>query len=150
MEITEIDQYLLTALHERAKSSERRRMNYDLRTSSDDTSQRMLNALEPGTKVPIHRHLETSETTVCLQGRLDIVFYDMRPNDDCGGPVMGTCGTAIVAGAEVNMFERYRVRLCPAEGRFGVQIPVGAWHSVEVFDPSTIFEAKDGAYKPAE
>lgn len=146
MEITEIDKYLLTALHERAKGSGRLRMNYDLRTSENDSSQRMLNALEVGTKVPIHRHLETSETTVCLEGRLDVVFYDMRPNDDCGGPVMGTCGTSIVEGAEVNMFERYRVRLCPAEGRFGVQIPLGAWHSVEVHEPSTIFEAKDGAY----
>ena len=107
----------------------------------------MLNALEPRTKVPIHRHLETSETTICLQGRMDVVFYDVRPNDDCGGPMFGTTGTAVVEGMEVNMFERYRVRLEPAEGRYGVQIPVGAWHSVEVYDPSTIFEAKDGAYR---
>ena len=147
MEITEIDKFLLTALHETAKRDERLRRNYDLRTTENDNSQRMLNALQPGTKVPIHRHLETSETTICLQGKLDVIFYDMRPNDDCGGPIMGTWGTVIENGAEINMFERYRTRLCPAEGKYGVQIPLGAWHSVEVYEPSTIFEAKDGAYK---
>ena len=147
MEITEIDKFLLTALHETAKRNEKLRRNYDLRTTENDNSQRMLNALQPGTKVPIHRHLETSETTICLQGKLDVIFYDMRPNDDCGGPIMGTWGTAIENGAEINMFERYRTRLCPAEGKYGVQIPLGVWHSVEVYEPSTIFEAKDGAYK---
>ena len=125
MEILEIDKYLLTALHEKAKQSERLRTNHDLRTTPADGSQRMLNALEPGTKVPIHHHLETSETTVCLHGCLDIIFYD----------------------SDQNPTELSRVRLCPAEGRYGVQIPVGAWHSVEVHEPSTIFEAKDGAYK---
>ena len=107
----------------------------------------MLNALEVGTKVPIHRHLETSETTVCLQGCMNVVFYDLRPNEDCGGPFMGGCGTVIADGMETNVFERYRVRLCPREGKYGVQIPLGAWHSVEVYEPSTIFEAKDGRYK---
>ena len=53
----------------------------------------------------------------------------------------------IADGMEANVFERYRVRLCPREGKYGVQIPLGAWHSVEVYEPSTIFEAKDGAYK---
>lgn len=107
----------------------------------------MLNALEVGTKVPIHRHLETSETTVCLQGCLDVVFYDLRPNEDCGGPAMGECGAVIAVEMEANLFERYRVRLSPREGKYGVQIPLGAWHSVEVYEPSTIFEAKDGRYK---
>ena len=108
----------------------------------------MLNVLEVGTKVPIHRHLETSETTVCLQGCMDVVFYDLRPNEDCGGPFMEDCGTVIADGMETNVFERYRVRLCPREGKYGVQIPLGAWHSVEVYEPSTIFEAKDGRYRP--
>ena len=177
MEILEIDKYLLTALHENARRSERLRMNRDMRTTAADGSQRMLNALEPGTRVPIHRHTETSETTICLEGCLDVIFYDMRPNDDAGGPMMGEqgnllgltecqsgrsegrqnssadgglqgCGTAIVEGMEVNMFERCRIRLCPREGKFGVQIPVGAWHSVQVYEPSTIFEAKDGPYRP--
>ena len=147
MDIIQINDNLLAALHLQAAASERKRMNYDLRTTAEDNSQRMLNALEVGTKVPIHRHLETTETTVCLQGRIDVVFYDLCPNEDCGGPFMGDCGTVIADGMETNVFERYRVRLCPREGKYGVQIPLGAWHSVEVHEPSTIFEAKDGAYK---
>lgn len=130
MEILEIDKFLLAALHENAKRSERLRMNRDMRTSAADGSQRMLNALEPGTRVPIHRHTETTETTICLEGCLDVIFYDLRPNDDA------------------DMLERCRVRLCPREGKFGVQIPTGAWHSVQVHEPSTIFEAKDGPYRP--
>ena len=144
----QIDKKLINDLFDKAVVSERKRMNYDLITTAEDGSQRMLNALEVGTRVPIHRHLETSETTICLQGRMDVVFYDLRPNEDCGGPFMGDCGTVIADGMETNVFERYRVRLCPSEGKYGVQIPLGAWHSVEVYEPSTIFEAKDGAYKP--
>ena len=147
MDIIEINDKLLSALHLSAAGSDRLRMNYDLRTTAEDGSQRMLNALEVGTKVPIHRHLETTETTICLQGCLDVVFYDLRPNEDSGGPVMGECGTVIAVGMEANLFERTRVRLCPREGKYGVQIPLGAWHSVEVYEPSTIFEAKDGRYK---
>ena len=148
MGIIEINDSLLGALHLRAVASERKRMNYDLRTTAEDGSQRMLNALEVGACVPIHRHLETSETTVCLQGCLDVVFYDLLPNEDCGGPFMGDCGTVLADGMATNVFERYRVRLCPREGNYGVQIPIGAWHSVEVYEPSTIFEAKDGRYRP--
>ena len=148
MEIIEINDNLLVALHTQAADAERKRMNYDLRTTSEDTSQRMLNALEVGTKVPIHRHLETSETIICLHGCMDVVVYDFRPNEDCGGPFMGDCGMVIADGMETNLFERYRVRLCPREGKYGVQIPLGVWHSVEVYEPSTIFEAKDGKYKP--
>ena len=147
MEIVNINDNLLAALHLQAAASERKRMHYDLRTTPEDSSQRMLNALEGGTKVSIHRHLDTTETMVCLQGCLDVVFYDLRPNEDCGGPVMGDCGTVIAEGMETNLFERYRVRLSPREGKYGVQIPLGAWHSVEVYEPSTIFEAKDGAYR---
>lgn len=146
--IIEINDKLLETLHQQARSSERKRMNHDLRTTAEDGSQRMLNALEVETKVPIHRHLDTSETTVCLQGCLDVVLYDLRPNEDCGGPFMGNNGTVITDGMEANVFECHRVRLCPCEGKFGVQIPRGAWHSVVVHEPSTIFEAKDGKYKP--
>ena len=148
MEIIEINDNLLVALHTQAADAERKRMNYDLRTTSEDTSQRMLNALEVGTKVPIHRHLETNETIICLHGSMDVAVYDLRPNEDCGGPVMGDCGTVIADGMEANVFEQYRVRLCPREGKYGVQIPLGAWYSVEVYEPSIIFEAKDGAYRP--
>ncbi|MGN0033257.1 MAG: WbuC family cupin fold metalloprotein [Candidatus Limimorpha sp.] len=147
MEIIEINDNLLAALHLQAAASERKRINYDLRTTTEDDSQRMLNALEVGTKVPIHRHLETSETTICLQGCLDVVFYDLRPNEVCGDLFMGDCDTVLPDGIETNLFERYRVRLCPREGKYGVQIPIGAWHSVVVHETSTIFEAKDGKYK---
>lgn len=148
MEIIEINDNLLAALHLQATASELKRMNYDLRTTAGDGSQRMLNALEIGTKVPIHRHLETSETTVCLQGCIDVVFYDLRPNEDSGGPFMGNCGTVMSEGMETNVFERYQVRLCPREGNYGVHIPLGAWHSVVAYEPSIIFEAKDGRYQP--
>lgn len=147
MNILTIDEEMLAALHAKAVASERKRMHHDLRTTADDGSQRMLNALEPGTRVPVHRHLDTSETCICLHGSLDVVIYDLRPNEDCGGPVMGTSGTVIDEGMESNQYELCRVRLCPEEGRYGVQIPLGAWHSVDVHEPSTIFEAKDGAYK---
>ena len=78
MDIIEINDNMLAALHLQAAASERKRMHYDLRTTAEDNSQRMLNALEVGTTVPIDRHLETSETTVCLQGSMAVVFYDVR------------------------------------------------------------------------
>ena len=143
MEIIEINDNLLAALHLRAAESDRRRMNYDLRTTADDTSQRMLNALEVGTRVPIHRHLETSESVGCLEGGLDWVLYEELPNVDSGGPVHdGETAADEKAFAEVARF-----RICPREKRYGIQIPKGVWHSVVVYEPSTIFEAKDGAYR---
>ena len=123
----EIDKLLIERLFEQAKESPRLRMNYDLRTSSADTSQRMLNALLPGTEVPIHRHEETAETVVCLCGRLEEMIYEEMPD-----------GT---------FKEVSRHMLCPAEGMYGIQIPAGAWHTIQVLEPSVIFEAKDGAYK---
>ena len=77
MDLQEIDSQLIEDLLGQAKASERLRVAYDLRTTSEDTSQRMLNCLEPGTEVPIHQHEETSETNICIVGRLDVVFYDM-------------------------------------------------------------------------
>lgn len=123
----QIDKELLERLFEQAKESPRSRMNYDLRTSSADTSQRMLNALLPGTEVPIHRHEDTAETVVCLCGRLEEMIYEVLPD-----------GT---------FQEVSRHLLCPAEGKYGIQIPAGAWHTIQVLEPSVIFEAKDGAYK---
>ena len=117
-------------------------MNYDLRTTAEDTSQRMLNALDVGTKVPIHRHLKTSESVVCLEGCLDWVLYEELPNVDTGGPVHD----GETAADEKAFTEVARFRICPREKRYGIQIPKGVWHSVEVYEPSTIFEAKDGAY----
>ncbi len=142
MDIQLLDKNLLADLHKKAASSERLRMNFDLRTSSEDGSQRMLNALQPGTKVPIHRHLKTSETVVCLEGCLDWVFYEELPNMDAGGPVHD----GETAADESQFVETARFRVCPREGVHGLQVPKGAWHSVIAHEPSTIFEAKDGAY----
>lgn len=133
MEVQLINEELLAELHRKACSSDRLRMNFDLRTTPEDGSQRMLNALEVGTKVPIHRHEETSETVICIQGKLDMIFYEELPNMDAGGP-----------GREFQ--ETYRVTLCPKDGCYGVQIPKGAWHTIEVKEVSTIFESKDGKY----
>lgn len=80
MDIQLINNNLLSVLHWKAKESERQRQNFDLRTSPDDGSQRMLNVLEPGTHVPIHRHLKTSETVVCLEGCFDEIFYEELPH----------------------------------------------------------------------
>lgn len=142
MDIQLINENLLSGLYQKAMENERKRMNYDLRTTPEDTSQRMLNVLEPGTHVPIHRHLKTSETVICLEGCLDWVFYEELPNLDAGGPVHdGETAADETAFAEVARF-----RICPREQKYGIQIPKGAWHSIVVHEPSTIFEAKDGAY----
>ena len=127
------DNTFLDALMAAAAESPRLRMNHDLRNSSADTSQRMLNALLPGTVVPVHRHEDTAETVVCLRGRLWEVIYEEVPVDEgaLAGPVF----------REVS-----RHLLCPAEGCHGMQVPAGAWHTIEVLEPSIIFEAKDGAY----
>ena len=79
MDIQLINEELLSELQKQAKGSERKRMNFDLRTTPADNSQRMLNVLEPGTQVPIHRHEDTSETVICLKGRLDVVFLRNSP-----------------------------------------------------------------------
>ena len=123
----EIDKLLIERLFEQAKDSPRLRMNYDLRTSSADTSQRMLNALLPGTEVAIHRHESTTETVVCLSGRLVEMIYEELPDG--------------------SFQEVSRHLLCPSEGQYGLQIPAGAWHTIQVLEPCVIFEAKDGAYK---
>lgn len=146
MEIQLINDNLLSVLHWKARENERKRMNLDLRTTPEDGSQRMLNALEPGTHVPIHRHVKTSETAVCLEGCLDWVFYEELPNMDVDGPH----NNVEVASNESCFSEVVRYRVCPREGQFGIQVPLGAWHSVVVLEPSTILEAKDGAYAPAK
>ena len=121
------NQGFLDELLAKAGESPRLRQNFDLRTSSADTSQRMMNALQPGTEVPIHRHESTSETVVCLCGRLEEMIYEEMP----GGTFR----------------EISRHLLCPSEGLYGIQIPAGAWHTIRVLEPSVIFEAKDGAYQ---
>ena len=140
--MTSIDNQLLDSLLEQAKSSPRLRQNFDLRTSTEDTSQRMLNALQPDTVVPIHRHTETSETVVCLCGRLEEIIYEevveyVREETSSTEEVL----------RKQTFKEVSRQLLCPAEGLYGIQIPKGAWHTIRVIEPSVIFEAKDGAFK---
>lgn len=118
----QFDKDFLDLLFEKAAETPRLRLNQDLRTSSLDSSQRMLNALLPGTDVAIHRHKETSETVICLCGQIDEVFYDDNGN------------------------ETERIHLCPSEGSYGCQVPEGVWHTIEAYEPSVIFEAKDCAY----
>ena len=142
MEIELINGCLLSGLHDKAASSERLRQAFDLRTTSEDGSQRMLNVLEVGTRVPIHRHLKTSETNICIEGCLDVIFYDELPTVVDGGPVHD--GERAID--ESLFVETARFRLNPKEGNYGIQIPKMAWHTIEVHEPSTIFEAKDGAY----
>lgn len=127
----ELNKDFLEQLLAQAADSPRLRQNYDLRTSPADTSQRMLNALLPGTEVPVHRHEETTETVICLCGRLDEVIYEAQ----------------VAGDGETTFRETQRIPLCPACGQHGCQVPKGAWHTVEVLEPSIIFEAKDGAYK---
>ena len=120
-----ITQALLDNLTEEAKASPRLRMNYDLRNSPEDKSQRMLNAIEPGSQLPVHRHRKSSETVVCLRGHLRELFY----NDN--GEV-----------TEV-------IDLMPNSECVAVNIPVGQWHTVQSLESGTvILEVKDGAYEP--
>lgn len=138
----EINKELLDSLFEQAKVSEWKRMNYDLRTSAEDTSQRMLNALLPGTVVPIHRHEDTTETVICLKGRLEEIIYE----EVVEYSREETSRTEEVV-RKVSFKEVSRHLICPAEGLYGVQIPAGAWHTIHVIEPSVIFEAKDGRFK---
>ena len=120
-----ITQTLLDKLSAEAKASPRLRMNMDLRNGPEDGSQRMLNALEPGTPMPIHRHRGSSETLVCLRGHLREIFY----ND---------------AGEVTEVID-----MTPGGACVGLSIPIGQWHGVEVLESGTvILETKDGAYAP--
>ena len=120
-----VDTNLLDALTAQAKASPRLRMNLDLRNSPNDQSQRMLNALEPGTVMPIHRHRHSSETVVVLRGKVKWVYYnDQKEITD----------TFIVA---------------PGSDLVGLSVPMGQWHSLECLETGTvIFESKDGAFEP--
>ena len=143
----EFDKKFLSQLFEQAKGNPRLRQNFDLRTSKTDNSQRMLNALLPGTAVPIHRHPNSTETVICLSGKLDEVIYEEvvsyeKPNLN----EMPQSMDAQSVMRKVAYREVQRIHLCPTLAQYGCQIPKGAWHSVEVIEPSVIFEAKDGKY----
>ena len=118
----QIDQKLISELFDKALVNPRLRQNYDLRTSSDDGGQRMLNALMPGTVIPIHHHPDSNENVILLCGKLIEVLFDENGN------------------------ETERIHLNPTVGSFGCVVPAGAWHTVEVLEPSVIYEAKDGKY----
>lgn len=118
----EINKELLDSLFEQAKGNPRLRQNFDLRTSANDNSQRMLNALLPGTDVPIHRHPQSTENVFLLCGKIVEVICDENGN------------------------EIERIHLDPTVGNYGCVVPQGAWHTVEVLEPSVIYEAKDGKY----
>lgn len=121
-----ITQTLLEELTRKAKESPRLRMNYDLRNSPKDQSQRMLNAIEPGSQLPIHRHQKTSETVVCLRGRLVWEFFDELER---------TCTD--------------RIELSPKGRIVALNIPAGQWHTVHSLESgSVILEMKDGPYEP--
>lgn len=121
-----INRVLLDSLTEQAKASPRLRMNYDLRNSSDDTSQRMLNAVEPGSVIPIHRHQKTSETVVVLRGRVVEEFYDDLERICSATYEVSPCGPV-----------------------FALNIPAGTWHTLRSLESGTvILEMKDGAYEP--
>ena len=121
-----ITQALLDDLTAKAKESPRLRMNLDLRDSAEDTSQRMLNAIEPGSPLPIHRHQNTSETVVCLRGRLVEEFYD-----------------------DLERICTERIELSPGGPIVALNIPAGQWHTVQALESGTvILEMKNGKYEP--
>lgn len=122
-----IDKALLDRVTSEAKDSPRLRMNYNFHQSLDDKCHRFLNAVEPGTVVPIHRHPTKDETFVILRGKVRVSTYDD------GGNVIGA------------------VVLCPEDGRYGVDIPKNVWHNLESLEPnSCIFEVKEGPFVPHE
>lgn len=118
-----IDQYILDDLSAQAKASPRLRMNLDLRNASTDKSQRMLNAIEPGTVMPIHRHRTSSETVVCIRGHFEEYFYDESGN-------LVEVVDMVLGGVVLN-------------------VPIGQWHSLKSLESGTVLlECKDGAYEP--
>lgn len=120
-----IDNQLLDTLSAQAKANPRLRQSYDLRTTPEDQSQRILNAVEPGTILPIHRHRGSTETIIVLRGKVVQHYYDDN-------------------GEKTASYE-----LAPNSAQVGMSVPVGQWHALESLEEgSIIFECKDGAYQP--
>lgn len=120
-----IDNQLLNTLSAQAKANPRLRQSYDLRTTPEDQSQRILNAVEPGTILPIHRHRGSTETIIVLRGKVVQHYYDDN-------------------GEKTASYE-----LAPNSAQVGMSVPVGQWHALESLEEgSVIFECKDGAYQP--
>ena len=129
-----IDKTLISELFDKAIVSERKRINYDLRTSSEDNSQRMLNALLPGTVVPVHRHPMSTENVILLCGKLEEVIYEETSYENDNN------------NESFRLVEKERIVLDPTVGNFGCVVPACVWHTVEVLEPSVIYETKDGKY----
>lgn len=121
-----IDESLLNKVSSDAKESPRLRKNYNFHQSLDDKCHRFLNAVEPGTEVPIHRHPTKDESFVLLRGKVRVTTH----NDD------GSIKDSVI--------------LNPQEGLYGVDIPKGVWHTLEALDSSVIFECKEGPFVPHE
>ena len=117
-----IDKQLIRELYEKAVVNPRLRQNMDLRNSPDDGGQRMLNALMPGTVVPIHRHPHSNESIVLLCWKAEEIFYDGEGR------------------------ETERLLMDPAAGSYGCVVPAGCWHTIVALEPTVIMEAKDGRY----
>ena len=132
-----ITQEILDELTAKAKASERLRCNLDLRNSTDDQSQRMLNALEPGTVMPIHRHKRTSETCVCIRGHFEEYLYGYTETRSDGTPDPNSFGIV----ETVDMYPGGPI----------LNIEKGQWHSLKCLESGTVlFEAKDGPYHPLD
>jgi len=121
---TVIDNKLLDSLSKQAHDSPRLRMNYDLRNSENDRSQRMLNIFWPGTKMAPHRHRNTNETIMMIRGKIDLVLYDD-------------------SGVEIE-----RIHMGGDTGIFGVNITKGAWHTVDIYELAFVITAKEGSWSP--
>ena len=141
-----IDKEFLGKLFEEAVCNPRLRMNYDLRTSEHDGSQRMLNALLPGTEVAIHRHTRSTENIICLCGRMDVVLFEEKRESVQRADVPEKGMDAQNVMRRKALVESERIHLCPSNATFGCVVPVGTWHTVQVYDSSVIYEAKDGKY----
>lgn len=138
----EINKEFLSDLLAKAAENPRLRQNYDLRTTLEDNSQRMLNALLPGTKVPIHRHPNSTENVLLLQGKIIEVLYEEERLGE--GFERGMDAQDLMDGMRLK--ETARIVLDSSAGSFGSIVPPGTWHTVEVLEPSVIYEAKDGKY----
>ena len=131
----EITQALLDKLTEEAKASPRLRINYDLRNSEDDQSQRMLNAIEPGSPMAIHRHRDTSETIVILRGRLVEEYYqELKDSSE---------------DQRSRIQKVQEIEMSPNGPIVALNIPAGQWHTLKALESGTvIMESKNGAYEP--
>ena len=135
-----IDNQLLDTLSAQAKASPRLRQNYDLRNTPEDNSQRMLNALEPGTVMPIHRHRKSSESICMVRGKMVMRLYDDKGN---------VTDEFVMAPTSLHSLPSILEGECNEPTIPMVQVEAGQWHSLEVLEEGAVlFEAKNGKYEP--